>query len=258
MPWGLFAEKGEQEEEFETWLEKKKEAEEKEREEKQKQQASEYLQLVGVSMTCRSALLLCMNRAKSLLLLFHQFFRTRLPLCLHHFESAYVSLRDCNFFPRVRIFICMQESKRCLFWCAVAAAALTAILFRCRLLMMFKRCFCWRAVAAAALTAAQRLLLPICVTATSELNTPEGGLQRRKNKSDSSSSSSSSSSVMELDEEDAAIVQETKKMGYCYFRRDLTEEEKRLNAQNKPTKIASPTPSPQSAGAAGGEPEKVL
>ncbi|CDJ42773.1 hypothetical protein, conserved [Eimeria tenella] len=128
MLWAFSTEKGEQEEEFETWLEKKKEAEEKEREEKQKQQA--------------------------------------------------------------------------------------------------------------------------------KLNTPEGGLQRRKNKSDSSSSSSSSSSVMELDEEDAAIVQETKKMGYCYFRRDLTEEEKRLNAQNKPTKIASPTPSPQSAGAAGGEPEK--
>ncbi|KAL8425262.1 hypothetical protein Efla_002328 [Eimeria flavescens] len=81
-----------------------------------------------------------------------------------------------------------------------------------------------------------------------KLESPTGGLKRRSSKeSPSSSSSSSSSSLMEVDEEDAAIISETKKMGYCYFRRDLTEEEKKLNAQNKPTKIASePAQSPHS------------
>ncbi|CDI76839.1 Sperm-associated antigen 1, related [Eimeria acervulina] len=49
-----------------------------------------------------------------------------------------------------------------------------------------------------------------------KVDSPQGGLQRRKSKGDSSrsssSSSSSSSSVMEIDEEDAAIINETKKM----------------------------------------------
>ncbi|CDJ50392.1 hypothetical protein, conserved [Eimeria brunetti] len=92
-----------------------------------------------------------------------------------------------------------------------------------------------------------------------ETSSPQGGLQRRKSKGDtsrSSSSSSSSSSVMEIDEEDAEIIKETKKMGYCYFRRDLTEEEKKLNAQNKPTKILSPSVSPQTPDGASGDIEK--
>ena len=90
-----------------------------------------------------------------------------------------------------------------------------------------------------------------------ELDSPQGGLQRRNNKG-SSSSSNSSSSMMEVDEEDAEIIKETKKMGYCYFRRDLTEEEKRLNAQNRPTKISSDGISAPSAVTPSGETEKVL
>lgn len=74
-------------------------------------------------------------------------------------------------------------------------------------------------------------------------DTPLGGLKRRSTKEGSPSSSSnttnSSSSVMEVDEEDAEIIKETKKMGYCYFRRNLTDEEKELNAQNRPTKITT-------------------
>ncbi|KAL8274431.1 hypothetical protein Esti_001591 [Eimeria stiedai] len=72
-----------------------------------------------------------------------------------------------------------------------------------------------------------------------KLESPTGGLKRRSSKD--TKSSSSSSSLMEVDDEDAAIIKETKKMGYCYFRRDMTEEEKKLNAQNRPTKISSET-----------------
>eukprot|EP00921_Rhytidocystis_pertsovi_P021362 GHVQ01034134.1.p1 GENE.GHVQ01034134.1~~GHVQ01034134.1.p1 ORF type:complete len:598 (-),score=105.77 GHVQ01034134.1:1953-3746(-) len=42
-----------------------------------------------------------------------------------------------------------------------------------------------------------------------------------------------------LDEEDQRILNETKKMGYCYFRRDLTEDERRLNSMNKPQRLQS-------------------
>ncbi|OEH75528.1 sperm-associated antigen related protein [Cyclospora cayetanensis] len=80
--------------------------------------------------------------------------------------------------------------------------------------------------------------------------TPLGGLKRRGSKDGGGSGSNNSSSVMEVDEEDAAIINETKKMGYCYFRRNMTEEEKRLNAQNRPTKIQTEASSPQTAVAA--------
>lgn len=50
-------------------------------------------------------------------------------------------------------------------------------------------------------------------------------------------SGGSRSDSLELDEEDQKIIDETKKMGYCYFRRDLTEEEKKINAQHRPTKV---------------------
>lgn len=56
---------------------------------------------------------------------------------------------------------------------------------------------------------------------------------------------------LELDEEDQKIIDETKKMGYCYFRRDLTEEEKKLNAQHRPTRI-EPEDASAAAGTAGG------
>ncbi|CUV07760.1 unnamed protein product [Cryptosporidium hominis] len=42
---------------------------------------------------------------------------------------------------------------------------------------------------------------------------------------------------VDLDEEDLKILQETKKMGYCYFKRELTEQEKELNRQFTPTLI---------------------
>ncbi|KAH8582008.1 TPR repeat-containing [Cryptosporidium sp. chipmunk genotype I] len=42
---------------------------------------------------------------------------------------------------------------------------------------------------------------------------------------------------VDLDEEDLRILQETKKMGYCYFKRELTEQEKELNRQFTPTLI---------------------
>ncbi|CAN0046407.1 unnamed protein product, partial [Choristocarpus tenellus] len=40
---------------------------------------------------------------------------------------------------------------------------------------------------------------------------------------------------MDLDEEDLKIIEETKKKGYCYFRRTLSEQDKRLleEEQNK-------------------------
>ena len=93
-------------------------------------------------------------------------------------------------------------------------------------------------------------LLQPCVSCSclsaAELGTPLGTMKSRSSEKGSpSSSSSSSSSVMEVDEEDAAIIKETKKMGYCYFKRDLSEEEKRLNAQNRPTRINAPEVSPR-------------
>ncbi|EEA05605.1 TPR repeat-containing protein [Cryptosporidium muris RN66] len=48
---------------------------------------------------------------------------------------------------------------------------------------------------------------------------------------------SSKSSDIELDDEDMKILAETKKMGYCYFRRTLTDQEKELNQQFVPKLI---------------------
>ncbi|KAH7649991.1 hypothetical protein FG379_001835 [Cryptosporidium bovis] len=42
---------------------------------------------------------------------------------------------------------------------------------------------------------------------------------------------------VELDDEDLKILQETKKMGYCYFKRELSEQEKEINKQFKPKLI---------------------
>uniref|UniRef100_A0A0G4HAI9 peptidylprolyl isomerase n=1 Tax=Chromera velia CCMP2878 TaxID=1169474 RepID=A0A0G4HAI9_9ALVE len=41
----------------------------------------------------------------------------------------------------------------------------------------------------------------------------------------------------ELDEEDLKIINETKKMGYCYFRKELTEEEKAMKARHVPQRL---------------------
>ncbi|PFH34352.1 tetratricopeptide repeat-containing protein [Besnoitia besnoiti] len=65
------------------------------------------------------------------------------------------------------------------------------------------------------------------------------------------SSASGATETLELDEEDQKIIDETKKMGYCYFRRNLTEEEKQLNAQHRPTKIDPPAPASPGNGSAG-------
>ncbi|KEP65965.1 UNVERIFIED_CONTAM: tetratricopeptide repeat-containing protein [Hammondia hammondi] len=87
--------------------------------------------------------------------------------------------------------------------------------------------------------------------------------QRREQSSSPSSSPSTTASSgrtskktggvesLELDEEDEKIINETKKMGYCYFRRDLTEEEKKLNAQHRPTRI-EPAANAATSGASAG------
>lgn len=51
------------------------------------------------------------------------------------------------------------------------------------------------------------------------------------------SKNNTSNDDVDLDEEDLKILQETKKMGYCYFKRELTEQEKELNRQFTPTLI---------------------
>ncbi|OII73642.1 uncharacterized protein cubi_03440 [Cryptosporidium ubiquitum] len=51
------------------------------------------------------------------------------------------------------------------------------------------------------------------------------------------SKKNTSNDDVDLDEEDLKILQETKKMGYCYFKRELTEQEKELNRQFTPTLI---------------------
>lgn len=48
---------------------------------------------------------------------------------------------------------------------------------------------------------------------------------------------------VDLDEEDLKILEETKKKGYCYFRRELTEEEKALReTQHVPQKLDASSP----------------
>ncbi|KAH8740802.1 hypothetical protein FG386_002764 [Cryptosporidium ryanae] len=42
---------------------------------------------------------------------------------------------------------------------------------------------------------------------------------------------------VDLDDEDIKILQETKKMGYCYFKRELSEQEKEINRQFTPKLI---------------------
>ncbi|KFH09948.1 tetratricopeptide repeat-containing protein [Toxoplasma gondii VAND] len=90
--------------------------------------------------------------------------------------------------------------------------------------------------------------------------------QRREQTSSPSSSPSTTASSgrtskktggvesLELDEEDEKIINETKKMGYCYFRRDLTEEEKKLNAQHRPTRIEPAANAATSGASAGSSP----
>lgn len=58
-----------------------------------------------------------------------------------------------------------------------------------------------------------------------------------------SKKNSASNDDVDLDEEDLKILEETKKMGYCYFKRELTEQEKELNKQFTPTLINNRDPS---------------
>jgi len=44
----------------------------------------------------------------------------------------------------------------------------------------------------------------------------------------------------EFDEEDMKIINETKNMGYCYFRKPLTEEDKSVREANLPKRVAAP------------------
>ncbi|VWU53052.1 chaperone binding protein, putative, partial [Hepatocystis sp. ex Piliocolobus tephrosceles] len=58
-----------------------------------------------------------------------------------------------------------------------------------------------------------------------------------KEKRKSNSSSNNDFSSLDIDEEDEKIINETKKMGYCYFKKDIKEEDKKLFEKNIPKKI---------------------
>ncbi|CAG9473362.1 chaperone binding protein, putative [Plasmodium vivax] len=59
-----------------------------------------------------------------------------------------------------------------------------------------------------------------------------------KKKSDSlTSNTTNNSSSLDIDEEDQKIIDETKKMGYCYFRKDIKEDDKKFFEKNMPQKI---------------------
>ncbi|CAA9989982.1 chaperone binding protein, putative [Plasmodium knowlesi strain H] len=60
----------------------------------------------------------------------------------------------------------------------------------------------------------------------------------KKKKSGSlTSNTTNSSSCLDIDEEDQKIIDETKKMGYCYFRKDIKEDDKKFFEKNMPQKI---------------------
>ncbi|KJP86334.1 hypothetical protein AK88_04053 [Plasmodium fragile] len=59
-----------------------------------------------------------------------------------------------------------------------------------------------------------------------------------KKKSDSlTSNTTNNSSCLDIDEEDQKIIDETKKMGYCYFKKDIKEDDKKFFEKNMPQKI---------------------
>ncbi|EUD67653.1 hypothetical protein C922_01838 [Plasmodium inui San Antonio 1] len=59
-----------------------------------------------------------------------------------------------------------------------------------------------------------------------------------KKKSESlTSNTTNNSSCLDIDEEDQKIIDETKKMGYCYFRKDIKEDDKKFFEKNMPQKI---------------------
>lgn len=62
--------------------------------------------------------------------------------------------------------------------------------------------------------------------------------RKEEKKKQNFSKSKSETTTDELDEEDEKIINETKKMGYCYFRRELSEKEKEQNLLNKPQKLS--------------------
>ncbi|CDO66133.1 chaperone binding protein, putative [Plasmodium reichenowi] len=64
--------------------------------------------------------------------------------------------------------------------------------------------------------------------------------KKNKNKNDSlmsSSTTNNNSSYLDIDEEDQKIINETKKMGYCYFKKDIKEDDKKFFEKNIPKKI---------------------
>ncbi|CAD2101978.1 chaperone binding protein, putative [Plasmodium vinckei lentum] len=61
--------------------------------------------------------------------------------------------------------------------------------------------------------------------------------QRNKKNESISSNTTHNSSDLEIDEEDQKIINETKKMGYCYFKKDIKEDDKKLFEKNIPRKI---------------------
>ncbi|CRH01733.1 chaperone binding protein, putative [Plasmodium relictum] len=62
--------------------------------------------------------------------------------------------------------------------------------------------------------------------------------KKKKKKSDSLvSNTSNNSSHLDIDEEDQKIIDETKKMGYCYFKKDIKDDDKKFFEKNIPKKI---------------------
>ncbi|GAW82226.1 chaperone binding protein [Plasmodium gonderi] len=62
--------------------------------------------------------------------------------------------------------------------------------------------------------------------------------EKKKKKSESiTSNTTNNSSCIDIDEEDQKIIDETKKMGYCYFKKDIKEDDKKLFEKNIPIKI---------------------
>ncbi|CXJ01256.1 chaperone binding protein, putative [Plasmodium berghei] len=61
--------------------------------------------------------------------------------------------------------------------------------------------------------------------------------QNNKKNESISSNTTHNSSDLEIDEEDQKIINETKKMGYCYFKKDIKDDDKKLFEKNIPRKI---------------------
>ncbi|SBT41165.1 chaperone binding protein, putative [Plasmodium ovale wallikeri] len=62
-------------------------------------------------------------------------------------------------------------------------------------------------------------------------------MKKKKKSGSLTSNTTNNSSSIDIDEEDQKIIDETKKMGYCYFKKDIKEDDKILYEKNLPKKI---------------------